>query len=346
MISAPARSFDAPFDDGLVIEEHAGLVHVRLNRPAALNALSSGMIRGLGQVLDMAGERTILIHGEGRAFCAGGDIKMQASAIKSGDKAQPAGYFREEYALNAQLFHHKGPYVSYLNGIVMGGGYGVSAHGSHLVTCEGTAFAMPEVKIGFFPDVGAVYHLARVPHELGTYMALTGNTVGAADMLFMGLAHAHVPAARFEKLAQGLQTNAANDVLASLHAAPDETPLLKMHQDLIARCFRFDDAAAIVDALKSDGSAFAMQTAQDIEARSPTSVFVALGHIRRARTDGFDTVIARDLNLSLRFLDLPDFPEGVRAAIIDKDRNPRWKPPSLADVDASMVALYLDSLGD
>lgn len=332
--------------DGLLVDLSPNLVHVTLNRPQALNALSYGMIKGLRALLADVGDQPILIHGEGRAFCAGGDIKAQAMAIKTQDKATPSEYFTDEYGLNADLFHHKGIYVSYLNGIVMGGGYGVSAHGSHLVTCETTQFAMPEVKIGFFPDVGAVYHLARVKNQLGTYLAMTGNTVGAADMLYAGLAHAHVPSARFEKLKQGLQTNAPDDVLVSLHVTPDEVGILQMHEAVIAKCFAHDKAEAIIDALKTDGSAFALQTVSDIEARSPNSVKVALSHVRQAAKDDFDSVIARDLTLALRFLDVPDFPEGVRAAIIDKDRQPRWNPPSLAGIPDDALSLYLLSARD
>jgi enoyl-CoA hydratase len=345
MISVPERSYDPPAD-GLVIAESAGLVHVRLNRPAALNALTHDMIKGLQDVLRSAGKRTILIHGEGRAFCAGGDIKAQVAAIRTGDKAMPSAYFRDEYGFNAQLFAHKGPYVSYLNGIVMGGGYGISAHGSHLVTTETTQFAMPEVKIGFFPDVGATYHLSRVPNELGTYLALTGNTVGAADMLYAGLAHAHISISDFDKLRQGLDNAEPNDVLVSLHTTPGEDGILKIHEDIIARCFAFDEISAILEVLKTDGSVFALETAAQIQTCSPTSLAVALAHLRRAAHDDFETVIARDLTLALKFLDIPDFAEGVRAAVIDKDRNPRWNPALAGSVDASTVALYLGSRAD
>lgn len=298
------------------------------------------MIKRLRELLAQE-NRAILIHGEGRAFCAGGDIKAQVNAIKAHDKAMPTTYFRDEYGLNADLFNHQGVYVSYLNGIVMGGGYGVSAHGSHLVATEATQFAMPEVKIGFFPDVGATYHLARIPDELGTYLALTGNTVNAADMLYVGLAHAYVPLECFEELRAGLETATPDDVLESLHVEPDGEGILKPHHDIIAQCFAYDSVMEILEALQSEGSAFARETATQIQARSPTSVSVALAHLRRAKTDEFSDIIARDLRLALRFLDMPDFAEGVRAAVIDKDRNPRWNPPHIRDVDPAEVTLYL-----
>lgn len=301
------------------------------------------MIKGLDRILDTCGDRVILLSGEGRAFCAGGDIKAQAHAIRNQDREGPAAYFRDEYGFNKKLFHHPGTYVSYLNGIVMGGGYGISGHGSHLITCEHTQFAMPEVKIGFFPDVGAVYHLARVRNELGTYMALTGNTVGAADMLYMGLAHAYVAFDRFAHFKDVLSSAGVDEAIASARSAPQDDATLCRYEDVIAGCFVHDDVLAIVDALKTHGTPFALATAAEIEARSPMSVRVALAHIRKARGEGFDSVIARDLSLSQRFLDLPDFPEGVRAAVIDKDRNPRWNPRDLAGLSSAEAALYLES---
>lgn len=333
-------------DSELLIEESPSLVHVSLNRPAALNALSHAMITGLSGVLDRAAGRTILVNGMGgRAFCAGGDIKMQAMAIRSGDTTHARAYFRDEYALNAKIHAHPTPYVSFLNGITMGGGYGVSGHGSHLVATPLTQFAMPEVGIGFFPDIGAVWKLARVPNELGTYLAVTGSTVGPADMLYAGLVHAYMPVERFERLQDALAIGAPDEVLPSFSEDPG-VGIFEKNESVIQKCFAGDTVEGIIDALKSDGSAFSLATAKVIEGRSPASLKVALGHIRRAKSESFSDVIARDLKLAMRFMDLPDFPEGVRAAVIDKDRRPRWNPPSLSQISDQMVALYLDSSGD
>ncbi len=334
-------------EQGLLLDHGAGFVHVTLNRPAALNALSHPMITGLRALLKQDPERTVLVNGAGgRAFCAGGDIKAQVNAMKIGDRETPRAYFRDEYGLNADLFHHKGHYVSYLNGITMGGGYGVSAHGSHIVATEATQFAMPEVKIGFFPDVGATYHLARLPFELGTYLALTGNTIGPADLMFTGLAEAYIPLEGFDRMKAALAGGNPDDVLASMSVTPTGEDTLKPNVDVIARCFAAGSAEAILDALETDGCAFAVQAAADIRARSPLSVKVALAHLRQAGLDDFDTVIARDLRLAYRFLETPDFAEGVRAAVIDKDRNPRWNPASLSAVGGDIVALYLNSRAD
>ncbi|NBX65938.1 MAG: enoyl-CoA hydratase/isomerase family protein [Proteobacteria bacterium] len=335
---------DTVVEDGLFIDEGRGFVHVTLDRPEALNALSHPMILGLRRILREESARTILVTGAGgKAFCAGGDIKAQVNAIKGGDRKTPHAYFKDEYGLNADLYHHKGHYVSYLNGITMGGGYGVSAHGSHIVATEATQFAMPEVKIGFFPDVGAVYHLARLPHELGTYLALTGNTIGPVDLMYTGLAEAFIPLDAFDRMKAALDTNSPDDVLPSLHISPSGTSILEQNQDLIAQAFAYSNVEEILDALAGEGSAFANQAAADIRARAPISVKVALAHIRMAARDDFDTVIARDVRLSAKFLESPDFAEGVRAAIIDKDKNPRWKPASLAEVSDEIVALYLNS---
>lgn len=266
--------------------------------------------------------------------------------MRDDQRAVAGTYFRDEYAMNAALFARKAPYIAYLNGLTMGGGYGISAHGSHVVASEATQFAMPEVKIGFFPDVGSVYHLSRAPYEFGTYLALTGNTVAAADMLYAGLAHAHIPLDRFEDFKTALETAAPDDAIARFHAAPDVDGVLKPHRDIIAVCFCFDNVEAILDALKTDGSAFALETAAQMETRSPTSMVTALHHLRHAASDGFATVIARDLVLALAFLNVPDFAEGVRAAVIDKDRKPAWNPATLAALDPAIPGLYLGAGGD
>lgn len=305
------------------------------------------MISGLSQALDRCAGRPLLVSGAGdRAYCAGGDIKMQAQAIRAGDLAGPARYFRDEYGLNAKIHNHATPYVAFLNGITMGGGYGVSGHGSHVIATEKTVFAMPEVGIGFFPDIGAAWKLARVPHQMGTYMAVTGNSVGPADMIHMGLAHAYISSGKLDALKTGLETAGPDRVIADLREdVPGESVLAK-NEGVIAACFAHDSVEAILDALLREGSDFALQTAQVIETRSPTSLKIALAHIRQAESDTFADVIARDLRLALKFLETPDFPEGVRAAVIDKDRQPRWNPPSLGGVDAAMVALYLGPAGD
>ncbi|MBU6234445.1 MAG: enoyl-CoA hydratase/isomerase family protein, partial [Alphaproteobacteria bacterium] len=253
----------------------------------------------------------------------------------------PRAYFKDEYGLNADLYHHEGHYIAYLNGITMGGGYGVSAHGSHLIATEATQFAMPEVKIGFFPDVGAVYHLARLPDEMGTYLALTGNTIGPADLLFTGLAEAFIPLDDFARLKDALANGGHPDeVLASMDRPCEGESLLAANIDVIARCFAHDSAEAIVDALETQGSDFAKGAAVDIKARSPLSVKIALAHIRAAAKEDFDTIIARDLRMALKFLENADFAEGVRAAVLDKDRNPKWQHATLSAVLPENVGLY------
>jgi len=339
-MSAPASKMDE-----LVIDRSDGLVHVTLNRPEALNALSVTMIDQLLPVLQ--GGETVLVTGAGgKAFCAGGDVKMVWQALgEPGGVEKACDYFRHEYRVNAALFVHAGDYVSYLNGIVMGGGYGISAHGTHLIATEATAFAMPEVKIGFYPDVGATYHMARAPFQLGTYLALTGNTVNAADMIYAGLAHAYIPLESYASF----KTALPNGVDAALERFTIKAPkdgIFQKYEDIIEHCFVHNTAEEILDALDSDGSAFALQTAGDIRARSPLSVKISLRHIRMAANDDFGDVIARDLVLARKFMENSDFKEGVRAALIDRDRHPRWFYPSLEAVTPQVLALYLSSPED
>lgn len=333
-------------ENGLLIDHRDGLVHVTLTRPEALNALTHDMIRGLRALLSRNLTDTILVTGAGgRAFCAGGDIKAQVRAIKTEDFETPQAYFVDEYGLNRDLFHYEGGYVAYLNGITMGGGYGVSAHGSHVVACEATQFAMPEVKIGFFPDIGAAYHLARVPYELGTYLALTGNTIGPADMIALGLAHGYVPLAGFDAFKADIAAKGAEAAVRA-HSQPCGESALYAQREVVARCFAHGCIEDILTALEAEGGDFAKSTATDIKARSPLSVKIALRHIRQAAGDDFDAVIARDLALSHKFLRNPDFAEGVRASVIDKDRNPRWNPATFEAATDEKVALYFRETSD
>ena len=330
--------------DELVIDDRNGLVHVVLDRPQALNALSVGMIDRLLPVLQ--GDTTVLVTGAGgKAFCSGGDVKAVWNTLKTDGVEAATDYFRHEYRMNAALFAHKVPYISFLNGIVMGGGYGISAHGTYLIATDTTAFAMPETKIGFFPDVGAIYHLARAPHELGTWLALTGNTVNAGDMVYAGLAHAFVPLASFDGFKAAL-SEGVDAALENYSVPAPQSGILKAHEDVIAHCFVFDMVEDILDALKTEGSAFALQTAVDIESRCPLSLKVALKHIRLAATDDFESVIARDLFLAHRFMEGDNFAEGIRAALIDRDRQPRWNPATLAGVDQNLLNLYFPGSRD
>lgn len=331
--------------DNLLIDQLGGLVHVRLNRPEALNALSPQMIEGLLAVLQ--GDAPVLISGEGRAFCSGGDVKMVWGALKEQGLSAPEaqGYFEGEYTMNAALYARQNSFVSYLNGICMGGGYGIAAHGSHIIACEDSVFAMPEVKIGFFPDVGAAYPLSRLPYELGTWLAVTGNSVGADDLMFAGIAQSYVPKELFNDFKACMAREGVEEAILTYGQPSDERGVLRQYYQLIARCFAHDRVEDIVEALKADGGAFALKTLDDMRARSPLAMKIALRHIRLAKHDDFEAVISRDQVLARRIMGNHDFMEGIRASLIDKDGSPKWKPATLEEVDDDMLAIYFGGIG-
>lgn len=321
--------------DVLLVDQHDGLVHVRLNRPQALNALSTQMIIELLPIL--LGDNPVLVSGEGRAFCAGGDVKAVWQALQRGEHVE---YFDGEYHVNAALYARDNTYVSYLNGITMGGGYGISAHGSHIVVCENTVFAMPEVKIGFFPDVGAAYPLSRAPYELGAYMGVTGNAITGDDMVFTGLANAYVPKDAFDAFKNMMAQEGIDAAITACGITPQTPGLFRQHHALIERTFNKDSVEEIVSALEAEDSDIARSILEDMSGRCPLSMKVALKHMRMARHDDFETVITRDSLLSKNMMAGPNFNEGVRAVLIDKDNAPQWTPATLAEVDSRMLGLY------
>lgn len=333
----------------LIAGKSGSLALLTLNRPEALNALSLDMIRGMAVLLTQWAAddtvRAVFITGAGeRAFCAGGDIKA-AHALglryKKGevDEALISQYFAEEYALNRQLFHYPKPLIAYMDGITMGGGFGVAGPCRYRIVTERTRFAMPEVGIGLFPDVGSVWFLNRCPGQIGAWLAVTGNTIGPADMMYAGLGTHILPAgaaaAIGDRLAEG---GDIADTLDSMKAdLPDRQADLETHRTLIDSCFRYDTVEDIVEALRDEGSAWARECARVIGTRSPLSLKVSLAHLRRAKGQDFDEVTDRDLTLAHNFMKGHDFFEGVRALVIDKDRQPRWDPPVLAAVSTAMV---------
>ena len=342
----------------VLITRRGGFVHLLLNRPQALNALSYGMIRQLGEAIAQGvgdeAAAAFFIEGAGdRAFCAGGDIKaayFTGLKEKEGANEGPAtlDYFGDEYALNAAIFHSPKPYVAYLNGITMGGGFGVSGHGTHVLATEKTSFAMPEVGIGFFPDIGSVYHLSRLPFRAGLYLGLTGISIGPGDLLACGLATSFIALAQKDAFERALwETDGSMDAIDECighHATwPEMETIFQTQGEVIDRCFAHESAEAIIDALKTDGTPFAVQTAALIESRCPLSVKVTLRHIRDAAAMDFDAVIARDLALAGHFMRGSEFYEGVRAAVVDKDRKPRWKHAALSDVSDAEVKVYFDN---
>ena len=326
---------------------------ILLNRPKALNSLNHGMVRLIHAALDAweadPAVATILIEGEGgRAFCAGGDIRVLHGHGTAGRPDRSVAFWRDEYELNIRIRRYPKPFVALVDGIVMGGGMGVALHGGLMVAGDGFVFAMPEVGIGFFPDVGATYVLPRLPGSVGRYLAVTGLRIGAADAAAVGLARAAVATASLDRVRADLI--AGGDPRAVIAAAPagaGRPKLGSVEREVIAACFAHDDVAAILAALEAvagPGKAFAAETAGVMRTRSPLSMSIALEQMRRGAALTFEEAMRIEFRIVSRMMDNPDFMEGVRAVVIDKDQAPRWQPASIDGVTPDMVARFFAPL--
>ncbi|MYS07695.1 enoyl-CoA hydratase/isomerase family protein [Streptomyces sp. SID6041] len=320
-----------------------------LNRPRALNALTHPMVLRIEEALtawrDDPAVEAVVISGAGeRGLCAGGDIRAIHADARAGGTAS-ADFWRDEYRLNALIARYPKPYVALMDGIVMGGGVGVSAHGTVRIVTERSRVAMPETGIGFVPDVGGTYLLALAPGELGTHLALTGAPVGAADALLCGLADHFVPSERLDRLMEDLARTSVHDALAAHvgHAAGGE---LAAHRGWIDHCYAAGTVEEIIDRLVVSGVPAAKEAATALTAKSPTALKVTLTSLRRARGLGpLERVLEQEYRVSCAALTSPDLVEGIRAQVIDKDRDPRWSPARLAGVTDEDVARYFTPLG-
>ena len=327
----------------------AGLIV--LNRPQALNALTHAMVRAIREALEAwaqeAGVTRVVVMGAGeKAFCAGGDIRRLYELGRAGRRDEALTFWREEYELNVLIKRYPKPYVALIDGIVMGGGVGVSLHGSHRVAGERYLFAMPEVGIGFFPDVGATYALPRLPGEMGTYLALTGERVRSADALALGLATHAARSGDMLAIRDALAAGEpVDDALQARSTLPGEGRA-DAQRAVVDACFAAEDVPAILRALDgaaASGSAFAGKTAATIRTKSPTSLRIALEQMRRGRGMSFEDAMRTEFRIVSRIVDGHDFYEGVRAVIIDKDGAPQWRPGDLAEVaDADLQAYFAD----
>jgi len=324
---------------------------IRLNRPKAINAVTLEMFREIDKALDAfesdPAVAVILLEGAGdRGLCAGGDIRaLYDSARAGGDLGKIL--WREEYILNARIAAFGKPYVALMDGIVMGGGVGLAAHASHRVVTERTRLAMPEVGIGFFPDVGGTWLLSRSPGEIGTYFGLTGQTMNGADAVYAGFADVVVAPDRLPALREALtkapDKATAQDVRAIIDgfAMPNEVAPTAAQQPLIDAMFGHDGIEEIVTALAHHASEFAQATLGTILEKSPTGLKLTLKLLRMAReSTSLEQCLAREYRAALQIFVSHDFPEGVRAAVIDKDRNPQWQPARIEDVTPEIIARY------
>jgi enoyl-CoA hydratase len=334
---------------------------VTLDRPAALNAVTLAMVRALAAQLEAwrhdGAVSRVIVTAQGRAFSAGGDLRQIYEAGRAGRQRDSIAFWREEYALNAAIKRYPKPYVALIDGLVMGGGVGVSVHGSHRVAGDHFAFAMPEVGIGFFPDVGATWLLPRLPGEIGTYCALTGERLDAADGVATGVATHRVDAARFGDLADALCGAVSVDaILAAFSLSPSGPGRAKSGGPVTARRAAIDrnfaadsveDILTRLDAEATTGSGdapWAGATAAAIRAKAPLSLKIALEQMRRGRDWSFEECMRAEFRIVSRVACGEDFYEGIRAVIIDKDNRPRWRPATLAAVTDDIVARHFAPL--
>jgi enoyl-CoA hydratase len=319
----------------------AGLV--TLNRPQALNAVTLIMVRALRQQLDSWRDdpsvtRVVIMGAGGRAFSAGGDLRQVYELGRSGRQDEALIYWREEYALNYVIKHYPKPYVALLDGIVMGGGVGVSVHGSQRVAGDKFLFAMPEVGIGFFPDVGATWFLPGLPGELGTFCAITGERLGSGDAVSSGIATHRLSSADIPHAVDALCEPAPVDQVLAAHARAPEMGPISARRAVIDRTFAADTIETILSNLDREAKTgqpdaqWAEAAAATIRSRSPTSVKLALAQVRWGRTRSFAECMRAEFRIVSRIVYDHDFYEGVRALIIDKDNQPRWRPATLAEV--------------
>ena len=343
----------------VLTKSEGGVGMITLNRPEALHALNFDMCGTILAALRVWAEDpdihiVMIEHVEGsRGFCAGGDIAMlRESGLSDGREAR--AFFAEEYRMNAMIKAFPKPYLALMDGVTMGGGVGLSVHGTHRVATERTLFAMPETGIGLFPDVGGGWFLPRLRGELGTWLALTGARLKGADVAAARVATHFLPSELIPNLkaqiAQADFSAGAAEMLGEIlsrltHTVP--TGSFEPYMDLIGHCFAHDRAEDIVAALDADGSEWALEQAKTIRSKSPETVKVALRQVREGgQCQTFEENMRMEYRIGWRKVQSPDFIEGVRAVIIDKDHNPSWSPSTLEGVTAEAVDQYFAPLGD
>jgi enoyl-CoA hydratase/carnithine racemase len=329
--------------EDVLFHREGPLGRITLNRPKALNALTYDMCAQMLAQLriwadDPAVQAVVVDATPGRAFCAGGDIRAIHDMGKRRDGSAEA-FFTTEYRLNATIEHYSKPYLALIDGIVMGGGVGISIHGAYRAISENAVFAMPETAIGLYPDVGGTYALPRLPGEIGMYLALTGARIGPADMIYAKVATHFIPAAKFvlvlERLGRGENPN---DVLSSLTEDSGPAPLAQ-YRAAVDRAFAAPSVEGVLGALEQEGE-WGNETAALLRTRSPTSLKLTFRALRDGRKLDFDTCMRVEYRLTMRTLEGHDLYEGVRAAIIDKDQQPQWQPAAIEDVSDAAITRY------
>ncbi|GLT73715.1 hypothetical protein SLA2020_455530 [Shorea laevis] len=357
-------AFSSPEQEQVLVEAKSFARILTLNRPKQLNALSFSMISQLLECFLAYEEdpnvKIIILKGKGRAFCAGGDVATVVRDIAEGDWKLGANFFSKEYILNYLMATYRKPQVSILNGIVMGGGNGVSVHGRFRVATENSVFAMPETALGLFPDVGASFFLSRLPEFFGEYVGLTGARLDGAEMLACGLATHYVPSTRLSLLEDALCNVGSDDpsIVSSIIDKYSEQPRLKEQSpynrlDMINKCFSRRTVEEIISALEREvidrKDSWISTTIETLKKASPTSLKISLRSIREGRLQGVGQCLICEYRMVCHVMRgelSKDFFEGCRAILIDKDRNPKWQPSKLELINDSMVDRYFSKVND
>ena len=328
-------------EPSILLRRDGAAGRITMNRPRAMNSLTQEMIDGFAKGIaewknDPAVKLVILEGAGGRAFCAGGDVRAVRAAAIAGDTATVERFFSTEYDVNLGIATFGKPWVSLVDGVCMGGGLGVSIHGSHVVVTTHAVFAMPETIIALFPDVGGSYALPRLPGAIGMWLALTGARLNGPDAVHAGLATHYVPRGDLPALEAELLKGDASAIARFAQPAPDAS--FAPHRATIDRCFGAGSVPAIVAALEADGGAWAQEQLKTLRQVSPSSLFWTHELLLR----GAKLSLAECLQMELRLTRVvvnqhPDFREGVRALLVDKDNKPQWSPARIEDVDAAAI---------
>lgn len=330
--------------DQIISRVVGNLGHITLNRPKALNALTLEMCKELTRLLlsweqdDSIG--AVLIDGAGdRAFCAGGDVILLHDSGKARDD-RGEQFWRTEYALDELIHRYSKPYITLIDGFVMGGGVGLSVHGQYRIAGDTTIFAMPETGIGYFPDVGGTYFLPRLGLNVGQWLGLTGARLNTAQSLALGVATGYIPSGKHAVFIEALgkakldgSDNAVTDIMANFH----ESGTMNVEIPKALEAFNEKNVPSILRALENMSGEWAAKQASIIRKKSPLALCVTFEAIKRGLDLDFRQAMTQELNLSLNFLKTQDFYEGIRAQLIDKDRNPKWSHESVAVVTSEQI---------
>lgn len=352
----PAMNDATAAGSDLIVRREGAMGVVRLNRPEVINALTLEMCLSIDAALSQFASdpdvAVVVLEGAGeRGLCAGGDIRsLHESSKANGDLGKI--FWRQEYTLNARIAKYPKPYIAFMDGLVMGGGVGLSAHGRHRIVTERTKLAMPEVGIGIFPDVGGTWLFSRAPGELGTYFSLTGLPMNGSDAIFAGLADAMVPSSKLSDLRNSLINLRPRRSCEEIGAEIERYTTRETFEDItslkqqVDSWFAYDSLEEIVAALRTSGTDLASSTLKVLGKNSPRALKVTLRLLRLARlSSSLEQCLMREYRAALAAFRTDDFREGVRAAVIDKDRKPKWSPAFMEDVTSEMIEPYFAAIG-